>query len=62
MNSVVDHVKSALPPIGAGLAGLPWWAVTAIIIVFYGPVPARAWIDVWRYARDPAGGKSNTTD
>jgi hypothetical protein len=46
MDSTLDHLKSALPPVGAGLVGWPWWAVAIVLLISYGPAWVMAWLDV----------------
>jgi hypothetical protein len=46
MSGVTEHLKTAIPPAGASLAGWPWWAVTALLIIAYGPSWAMAWLDL----------------
>ena len=46
MSSALDHLKSAAPPIGAGVAGWPWWAIATLLVVSCGPSWAMAWLDV----------------
>jgi len=51
MHSALTHLKSALPPVGAGLVGWPWWAVAILLAISYGPSWAMARLDVIDRAR-----------
>jgi hypothetical protein len=44
--SIADHAKSAVPPIGASVAGWPWWAVAALFVASCGASWAMGWLDV----------------
>lgn len=58
MPGTTDSIKSALPalpPVGAGLAGWPWWAIAVLLLVSYGPFWVMAWLDVADRLRNRGG-------
>ena len=63
MDSAFAHLKSALPPVGAGLVGWPWWAAAILVLISYGPAWALAWLDVIDRVRGrtPPGSGSGST-
>jgi hypothetical protein len=46
LTSISDQVKTALPPMGAALAGWPWWAVAALLTASCGSRWVMDWLDV----------------
>jgi hypothetical protein len=46
MQRALTHVRFAVPPVGASLAGWPWWAVALLLLISYGPTWVMAWLDV----------------
>ena len=59
MTTTIEQIKHAVPPLfgvgGAQVVGWPWWAVAAMLVLFYGAKPVHDWIGVWRYARGVPG-------
>jgi hypothetical protein len=51
------------PPLGAGLAGAPWWVVlvlAAMTIFLYGAEPAMRWLDVLERLRTARTSRNET--
>ena len=57
-------VKNAVLPLGASLAGWPWWAIAVLLVISCGASWVMAWLDVLdriQRRRSEAGVPDNLT-
>jgi hypothetical protein len=62
MSAAIDSIKSGAPPVGATLAGWPWWAVAILLVASCGSSWVMGWLDVIDRVRGWMGGAEARED